>query len=224
MHPKVRSVAFGIAGLFSLSVALPPGTSLNPHVKRQDPKFDFPGVRVLDNILCGKYGTAQSQNSYDMIDDLNNDSAEDIPAGGCRRFGCYNTSGIYVCNGNGNVITVTHADVAAYARLILDICGGDASTAVPVSGQAFTKDKGGYVSQICPDIIQSALTNPKSHNRTLLSASPIAATILVTHQVAMHIQAQAVRTLNLSAHSISGKIAKHCVICNRESYSLLRSG
>ena len=49
-------------------------------------------------------------------------------------------SGVYICNDNDHEITVINADGAAFAELILDVCGDFASgSRQSISGQAFTE-------------------------------------------------------------------------------------
>ncbi|KAK3710743.1 hypothetical protein LTR37_010162 [Vermiconidia calcicola] len=145
MPRRLQSLALGVAAFSALAAASAvPRTSPNANAlaaRRLQKRYN---EHSLTSISCGLYSSADTVDTSHNIDNLNNGNEKPIAAGTCNRIGCFNTSGVYVCNDNAEDITVTNADGSAFAGLIAGVCYNGGEGHHPLSGQAFTSDQGGY--------------------------------------------------------------------------------
>ncbi|KAK5163345.1 uncharacterized protein LTR77_010718 [Saxophila tyrrhenica] len=128
------------------AIAVPPSSHSSPDPRALAKRIlqKRYNTHTLTSISCGGYSTADTVDTGKNINNLNNGDEKTVAAGTCNRIGCYNTSGVYVCNDNDFDITFTGADGSAFAGLILGVCYDGGEGHHPVSGQAFTSDNDGF--------------------------------------------------------------------------------
>jgi hypothetical protein len=174
---QVKSL-LSLAALSTLAV----GTAV-PKTSHLRKRYDT--VHNLASISCGGFSSADTVDTSKNVGNLNTGSEASVAAHSCIRVGCYNTSGVYLCNDgyrrkrsklietfadfdSDSDLTILTSDVSAFAGLISAVCDGDEGEGHhPVNGQAFTSDQGGYnvVVGYCngnddPTVPPSAYTPP----------------------------------------------------------------
>ena len=110
---------------------IPNGRSLNPrHL----------GKRAITGVSCGGFSTASPGDTSTNMANLNSGEAT-VSANSCNRIGCYNTSGVYICNDQAVDITIAITDATTITNYIYETC---ISNGEGLSGQMFTDANGGY--------------------------------------------------------------------------------
>lgn len=90
-------------------------------------------------VACGLWSTGKA---YDIGSGLGEDADEvTVAANSCGRIGCYDTSGVYVCNDQDVEITIPMDEAIAQVDYLNLLCRGGENT---VSGQVFSDSYGGY--------------------------------------------------------------------------------
>jgi hypothetical protein len=85
---------FSVAALSALasSTAVPKTSYLR---KRQE----YNTEHTLAGISCGGFASAVVSDTYANVQNLNTATEATVAAHSCIRAGCFNTSGVYLCNG-----------------------------------------------------------------------------------------------------------------------------
>ena len=146
MPSKIPSLALLATAFSALAAASPlrfpdAQTTNNPRqaVRRALMK------RGNTSVACGLWATA---NWSDVGDGLGEDSTDDITVGpqSCARIGCYDTSGVYICNDQDVEITIPMEEAVAQKDFLNDLChkSGQGEGYYAVSGQVFSDNYGGY--------------------------------------------------------------------------------
>lgn len=97
------------------------------------------------SVGCGLWATA---NWSDVGKGLGEDTSDDltIAAQSCGRIGCYDTSGVYICNDQDVDIAIPMSEAVEQKDFLKDICleHGQGEGYYAVSGQVFSDNYGGY--------------------------------------------------------------------------------
>lgn len=90
-------------------------------------------------VSCGTWATANAGDAGRGLGS-NGDDAVFVAAGACGRVGCYDTSGVYVCNDQSDDLAFGMDEVVAQVAWLKEVCGEHGA----VSGQVFSEEHGGY--------------------------------------------------------------------------------
>ena len=78
--------------------------------------------RAITGIDCGLYSTADHLDTHTNMKNLGKkDGSATITANSCNRVGCYNTSGVYVCNDTSEDMDIPFDEIARQIQWIRDV-------------------------------------------------------------------------------------------------------
>lgn len=146
MHFTKTTIAL-LATLSPALVAASPVSTANDEHTSSNPANVFQRTITKRNnvsVACGLWATV---NFGDAGDGLGED-ADEVPVGprSCNRIGCYDTSGVYVCNDQDVEIVIPMSEAIDQVNYLKDTCGaadGDFG-----SGQVFSDSYGGYNGEL----------------------------------------------------------------------------
>lgn len=105
------------------------------------------GDSVTGMRFCGVFAAANRYDEVDLIDPLGRTTWSStgyqgnqkwtIPARGCNRVRCYNTSAVYVCSDSTMDLVLHGKDIFPVAKMVTDNCCPSGSK--QVAGQQFTQ-------------------------------------------------------------------------------------
>ena len=166
MHRKAQSAAI----LATLSAVLVTASPIKRDFSRNPADILRRHLVKRNNVgvACGLWATS---NWADTGKGLGEDADEvTIGPNSCGRIGCYDTSGVYVCNDQGVEITIPMQEAIDQVDYLKEICmDGSGEGYYYVSGQVFSDSYGGYNCKCIRDsgafwsrTIMSGFRNSKS--------------------------------------------------------------
>ncbi|KAK5170894.1 uncharacterized protein LTR77_004038 [Saxophila tyrrhenica] len=145
MFTKAHTVAMAAAAFSNIVAASP--ITLNATMMMDGLLMK----RDLSEVICGFYPSAdgwETENKNEPNLRGKGDQNVHVAAGSCSRVGCYNTSGVYVCNDQDSDLDVPMNEVVDLLDYLGQIClhkktddGGQDGNG---SGRVTTTDRGGY--------------------------------------------------------------------------------
>ncbi|KAK5166906.1 uncharacterized protein LTR77_007635 [Saxophila tyrrhenica] len=98
----------------------------------------------VTGLTCGNWATADIAYTNKNIENLGQkDDPVSIPANSCGRVGCYNSSGVYICNDQDVDIEIQMGEVVEVLTQLSETCYVGHSP-YGISGQIFMDSLGGY--------------------------------------------------------------------------------
>ncbi|KAK3709709.1 hypothetical protein LTR37_010736 [Vermiconidia calcicola] len=93
--------------------------------------------RAVTEVICGLYPSADIANNGENLRNLEDKGGDvTVSANSCNRIGCFNTSGVYVCNDNDEDITIPMSEATEQMLYLMSICiGGNSIGKDAVSGR-----------------------------------------------------------------------------------------